>query len=68
MSRFSKGLLAVLSLLGFLAGASVTLAADKLECSVMKNGVKTTKMVGSKDECTKLGGKIMEHPSKPKTD
>jgi len=67
MSRFSKGLLAVLSLFGFLAGASVTLAADKLECSVMKNGVKTTKMVGTKDECTKLGGKIMEHSSKPKT-
>ena len=67
MSRLSKGLLAVLAMVGFLASASVTLAADKLECSVMKNGVKTTKLVGSKDECTKMGGKIMEHSSKPKS-
>lgn len=66
MSRFSKGFVALLSLAGFLIGASVTLAADKLECAVTKDGVKTTKRVDSKEACTKLGGKIVEPVSKPK--
>jgi hypothetical protein len=67
MSRFSKVLLALLSLAGFLVTASATLAADKLECALTQNGVKTTKLVGSKEECAKLSGKIVEHTSKPKT-
>jgi len=67
MSRFSKGFVALLSLVGFLASAGATLAADKLECAVMKNGTKTTKLVGSKEECAKLHGKITKHVSKPKT-
>jgi len=67
MSKFSKGVVTVLSLVGFLASASMTLAADKLECAVTKNGVTTTKLVASKEECTKLNGKIIEHAPKPKT-
>jgi len=67
MSRLTKGFLTVLSLVGFLASASMTLAADKLECTVTKDGVKSIKLVDSKEECAKLGGTITPHVSKPKT-
>jgi hypothetical protein len=45
---------------GFLGVAGQALAADKLECSVVKDGKKTTHMVESTKACTKLGGKIVE--------
>ncbi len=68
MSRFTKGSLALLSLVGFLASAGAALSADmKVECSVTKDGKATTQMVATKEECTKLGGKIVEPVSaKPK--
>ncbi len=67
MSRIAKGALALVWLAGFLVSAGISVAAEKIECAVMKNGVKTTKMVASKEECLKENGKVVEHSAKPKT-
>ena len=68
MSRYARGILALLSLGSLLVSAGAALAADKLECAVYQNGKKTTKLVASKDECTKMNGHIVEPASsKPKT-
>jgi len=61
MSQFARMCLSVLTLAGFLVGAGAALSADtKVECSVMENGKPTTKLVASRDECKKLGGKVIE--------
>lgn len=69
MSQFAKLCLSVLTLAGLLVGAGAALSADtKIECSVMENGKPTTKLVASRDECKRLGGKVIEPvSSKPKS-
>ncbi|HXV36035.1 MAG TPA: hypothetical protein VEC18_02735, partial [Myxococcota bacterium] len=53
--------LSVLALAGFMVGAGAALSADaKVECSVMENGKPTTKLVASREECKRLGGKVIE--------
>ena len=61
MSQFAKMGLSILTLTGFLVGAGAALSADgKFECSVMENGKPTTKLVASREECKRLGGKVIE--------
>ena len=60
MRRFVSGLVMAFVVAGFLGVASQAPAADKLECSIMKEGKHTTKTVASREECTKLGGKVAE--------
>lgn len=63
MRRFVRGLVMSFAVAGFLGVAGQVLAADKLECSVVKDGKKTTQMVESSKACTKLGGKIVHGKS-----
>jgi len=67
MSRVAKGVLAFVWLTGFVVSAGISIAADKIECALTKDGMKTTKMVASKEECLKEHGKVVEHTAKPKT-
>ena len=67
MLQLAKMFLAIVTLTGFLASAGTALSADKVECSVVENSKMTTKLVASKEECKKLGGKVIEPVStKPK--
>jgi len=67
MMRFAKALPTILTLVGFLGGAIAAYSAEKIECVVMEGGKKATKLVASREECTKLGGKVSEpESSKPK--
>jgi len=67
MVRFAKGFVMALAAVGFLGGASVALAAEQYDCAVTKDGKEMIMKVATKEECTKMGGKIVEPAAKPKT-
>jgi hypothetical protein len=60
MRRFVSGLVMAFVVAGFLGVAGQSLAADKFQCSIMKGGKKTTQSVTTREECTKLHGKVIE--------
>ena len=64
--RVVRSLVMGLVVAGLIGVASSALAAGKMECSVTKEGKTTTHMVANAEECTKLGGKIVEHKAKSK--
>ncbi|HPG28219.1 MAG: hypothetical protein H6748_03845 [Spirochaetaceae bacterium] len=72
MQRFTRGLVMAVCLAGFLGIASPSLAADKVECTMTKDGKQTTQSVESRAKCTKLGGTVVEkvhtHPAHKATD
>jgi len=65
MDRFVRGFVMAGMIAGFLGVASQSLAADKVECSIMKDGKHTTQMVASHKACEKLGGKVVESKVTP---
>lgn len=59
MQRIVRGLVMAAVVAGYLASATHVFAATRVECEIMKDGQKTTRMVASADECAKLGGKVV---------
>jgi len=68
MRTFIRGLVMAMVVAGFLGSAGLALANGNLECTVTKDGKKTTQMVATGAECTKLGGKLVapSHPTSTK--
>lgn len=58
MKRFIRALVMVVPIAGFVGAASLSFAANDVECSTMKDGKKATQMVESREACTKLGGTV----------
>jgi hypothetical protein len=58
MERFVKGFVMAAVVAGLVGVASQSLAADKVECAITKNGKQSTQMVATRQACEKLGGKV----------